>query len=414
MSWFEQNIDLWGEDIPWLSGVREKGMQAFKNVGMPNNKTEAWRFDYFKATELEGIKINTEPHECHCGGNCGCHKHALPFDAYEIKLCDGKPDVAHLNLPNGLIVKTLAEAIFDKEAQKYIGKSFEYEKFPFAALNTAYLEQGLFILLEKGIKLEKPLCLHYRTHGENQWQNVRNIIVAESDSEIVFIEDFKGKSGKYFNNIVNEIFVGANAKITHYTKINESADALHISLNSVNVRQDGCYESFCALAENRLTRQETLIKLQHCGAKANCDGIYRLHNNGVSSIATNVRHLAPQTCSNQVVKGVLDGKSKGVFQGQIHIAPNAQKVVGNQLHRALLLSDNAEVDCKPELEIFADDVKCSHGATSGDLDEEQLFYLQSRGIEYEAARQILINAYLAEVLQKIEDENIRDWLAETV
>ncbi|MCI7420251.1 MAG: SufD family Fe-S cluster assembly protein, partial [Alphaproteobacteria bacterium] len=121
---------------------------------------------------------------------------------------------------------------------------------------------------------------------------------------------------------------------------------------------------------------------------------------------------AAHTNSNQLIKGVLDGSSRGVFQGQIHIAPDAQQTEGYQLHRALLLSDNAEVDCKPELEIFADDVKCSHGATSGDLDKEQLFYMQTRGIALNDAKQILIEAYLNEALQKVENEQLREWLKE--
>ena len=127
-----------------------------------------------------------------------------------------------------------------------------------------------------------------------------------------------------------------------------------------------------------------------------------------------LRHLAAHTTSHQLVKGVLDGSSRGAFQGQIHIEPNAQQTEGYQLHRALLLSDNAEVDCKPELEIFADDVKCSHGATSGDLDKEQLFYMQTRGIALDDAKQILIEAYLNEALQKVENEQIREWLKETL
>ena len=136
----------------------------------------------------------------------------------------------------------------------------------------------------------------------------------------------------------------------------------------------------------------------------------RLYNDGHSDITTNIRHLAAHTFSNQLVKGVLDGNSRGVFQGQIHIAQNAQQTEGYQLHRALLLSDEAEVDCKPELEIFADDVKCSHGATSGDLDKEQLFYMQTRGIAFGEAKQILIEAYLDEALQKVENEQFCEWL----
>ena len=202
--------------------------------------------------------------------------------------------------------------------------------------------------------------------------------------------------------------------MTHYKRVKEAAPALHIALNSVVVRQNGKYNAFCAQGECRLARNESYIQLQQEGAEANANGAYRLYNNGHSDITTNIRHLAAHTFSNQLVKGVLDGNSRGVFQGQIHIAPNAQQTEGSQLHRALLLSDNAEIDCKPELEIFADDVKCSHGATSGDLDKEQLFYMQTRGIALDDAKQILIEAYLNEVLLKVENEQIRGWLKEAL
>ena len=166
--------------------------------------------------------------------------------------------------------------------------------------------------------------------------------------------------------------------------------------------------------ENALARHESYINLLQEGACAEVDGAYRLNESGVSDITTNIRHLAPHTISNQLIKGVVAGKAKGVFQGQIHIAPDAQQTEGHQLHRALLLSDEGEVDCKPELEIFADDVKCSHGATCGDLDKEQMFYMQSRGICLEDARKILIEAYLQEVLNKIDSPEIAAWFGKHI
>ncbi|MEE6208128.1 MAG: SufD family Fe-S cluster assembly protein, partial [Alphaproteobacteria bacterium] len=170
------------------------------------------------------------------------------------------------------------------------------------------------------------------------------------------------------------------------------------------------YKCFVAQKECTLARHESYIKLMQEGASAEVNGIYKLNSDGVSDITTNIRHLAPHTISNQLVKGVVDGHAKGVFQGQIHIAPDAEQTEGYQLHRALLLSDEGEVDCKPELEIFADDVKCSHGATCGDLDKEQLFYMQSRGINLEDAHRILIEAYLQEVLNKIDNSAVAEWI----
>lgn len=413
MSLTQQNIELWGEDMPWLVGLREKGAAAFEKNGLPNAKTEAWKYSYIKESVFNDLTIDCEPQQCSCHGECHCHDaDNLPFETIKIPVCNGKPDPEHAELPRGLIIKPLAEAIYDKEAQKYLNKSFENEQFPFAALNTAYLEQGLMIVAERNTVIEKPVLLSYHSHEQNLWQNVCNLIVLESGAQLTLLEDFSGDDEFYFNNIVNEIYIGNEAVLTHYKRVKEAAAALHIALNSVVVRQNGRYNAFCAQSECRLARSESYIQLQQEGAEANVNGAYRLYNDGHSDITTNIRHLAAHTNSNQLIKGVLDGSSRGVFQGQIHIAPDAQQTEGYQLHRALLLSDNAEVDCKPELEIFADDVKCSHGATSGDLDKEQLFYMQTRGIALNDAKQILIEAYLNEALQKVENEQLREWLKE--
>ena len=415
MSLTRQNIELWGGNIPLLVGLREKGLSAFERAGLPTAKTEAWKYSYIKESVFDDLIIDTEPHKCNCHGECHCFDtNNLPFKVIKVHFCNGKPDIEHLDTPRGLIIKPLIEAIYDKDAQKYLNKSLDIENFPFAALNTAYLEQGLMIVAERNTIIEKPILLAYHSHGQNLWQNVRNLIVLESGAQLTLLEDFSGDNEFYFNNIVNEIYVGNEAVLTHYKRVKESPSALHIALNSVIVRQNGRYNAFCAQSECRLARSESYVQLQQEGAEANVNGAYRLYNNGHSDITTNIRHLAAHTTSNQLVKGVLDGSSRGVFQGQIHIEPNAQQTEGYQLHRALLLSDNAEVDCKPELEIFADDVKCSHGATSGDLDKEQLFYMQTRGIALADAKQILIEAYLNETLLKIENQQIREWLKEAL
>lgn len=416
MDLLQQNINLWGDDIPWLAGLREKGRMAFQKTGWPTAKTESWKYSFFKQSELEDFVIRTEPCHNECHGECSCHlSHNLPFEVIEIPFCGGQPDTDHVSLPEGLTVKPLVEAVYDKEAQKYLNKSYDAENFPFAALNTAYLEQGLFIIVERNTRVTKPLLLSYHTHNaQNNWMNIHNIIVLESGAQLTLLEDFQGKDCHYFNNIVNEIFIGSSARLNHYKRVAEAQTAFHIALNSVIVRQKGCYNAFCAQSECRLARNESLVLLQQEEASANLNGAYRLYKDGHSDITANIRHLAEKTLSDQFVKGVLDGRSKGVFQGQIHIAPQAQKTEGYQLHRALLLSDDAEVDCKPELEIFADDVKCSHGAASGDLDKEQLFYMQTRGISRDDAKQILIEAYLNESLITVCDEQIRQWLAQVL
>lgn len=411
MALLEQNISLWGEDIPWLAALREKGRTAFGHSGLPHRRTEAWKYSFFAEEELQNPQIDITPH--HCDGECEHHKKS-PFGGVEVHVCNGRVIDEEFAAAEGLVIKSLVEAIFDGDVQKYLGKSFAMEDFPFAALNSACLEQGVFILCERGFSPQVPLYLHYHQHaGFNRFCNVRNVIVVENNAKLTLVEDFTAEDGaQYLHNQVNEIFVGRGACCNHYIRQSSVTGARHIRLNSVQVKEQGEYYSFYAGQECALTRQESFIRLLSAGAKAKVDGIYQIKHNGVSDITTNIRHLAAETTSEQTIKGVVDGCGKGIFQGQIHIAPDAQQTVGKQLHKALLLSDAGEVDCKPELEIYADDVQCSHGATCGDLDAEQLFYLQSRGIDEAKSRQILINAYFDEMLLSIDEIQIRQWISE--
>lgn len=404
-----KNVELWGNDIPWLAGFRDKNLSFFKKQGLPNAKTEEWKYSYLKDDIFSEFEFGDSQNQCN--EKCECHGHRHEeSDAYEINFCDGKLHGENFDFAEGIVVKPLVEALYDGDAKPYLSRNFNAELFPFAALNNAFLEQGVFICVERNVAANKPIRLNYRSHGNRKlFCNIHNIIVVEKGAELTVLEHYEGKNA-YFNNVVNELFIAGNANLNHYKKQEESAKAYHVALNAAAVKQDGKYNLFCRHKECEFARTETLVRLLEHGAETRVDGVYKTDISGVSDITTNIRHLAENTTSNQLVKGVLDGHGKGVFQGQIHIAKDAQKTSGNQLHRALLLSDSATVDCKPELEIFADDVKCSHGAASGDLDNEQLFYMQSRGIDLQTAKQILISAYLEEAYSHVADEKIVQWL----
>ena len=412
-----QNIKLIGADLPKLEALREKGRNSFLSQGLPTAKTEAWKYtrvreladDDFVMEETCGSDCSKEHSSCCCQDKC-----ALPFDAYEIHFCDGKLREAHFHLPEGVQALPLIDAVAENETTAFLNKSFEMQNFPFAALNTAYLEQGVFLRVESGVCLDKPLAFIHHSHGGvKRFANLRNIVVLETGAQATLIEvyQYSGEAkSEYCNNIVNEIFIGRQAVLRHYKIQSEALKAVHIALNAVKVRENGLYESFCRQKGANLARQETHVVLRESGAEAVVNAVYMMNGWATLDTTTDIEHLAQNTRSNQLVKGVVGGQAKGVFQGKIHIAPNAVQTEGYQLHKALLLSDEAEVDVKPELEIFADDVKCSHGATCGELDAEQLFYLQSRGIGAEEARQMLIEAFVDESFQMIKDDNIRHWM----
>lgn len=421
-----QKVELMGSDLPWLEGLREKGAVFFERQGLPTAKTEAWKYtrprdllaDDFILPPLEEEKENA----CTCGEHCTCGHHQregedFPLSAYVIDFENGALEhIAH-NLPRGVSIKPLIEAIYEDDGiRKYLNKSFDMEKNPFAALNTAYLEQGLFITIEKNMRLDKPLALVHHSFSchENLMFHLRNVIVLEegAKAEIVEYYNYSGnEKSRYFTNIVNEIYVGRHAELKHYKFQDEAFKAVHIAYNAVKVKGEGRYNGFCLQRGGNLARNETRLSLTEERAEAEINAAYIMNGWAVIDTTTDVEHLAPYTKSTQLVKGVVGGQAKGVFQGKIHIAPMAIKTEGAQLHKALLLTDEAEIDVKPELEIYNDDVKCSHGAASGELDADQLFYMRSRGIGEEEAKQILVDAYLQDVLEKINNQDIKDWLA---
>ncbi len=404
-----QNKPLIGEDVSWLRELRQKGHESFS---LPDAKTEYWRY-----TKLHDIR-NTD------------YVMDVPFykvkpvnvglEGYILYFLNGSFSPQHSNLPQGVEVMPLIEAVFTvPEAQKYLGKIADAKIHPFAALNQAYLNEGIYIKIEKNIELKKPLILVHHTHneGESLFYNLHNLIVLEENAKASLLEyyTYSGQiKSRYFGNHVNEIILAKGAGLNHYKFQDEAFYAVHIALSCAEVDEGAAYSHFCFQKGANLGRDETHIRLLAQGAAANIAAAYKMEGWATLDTTTEIEHLAPQTYSNQLIKGVVGGEAKGVFQGKIHIAPGAVKTEGHQLHKALLLSDNAETDCKPELEIYADDVQCSHGAATGELDKEQLFYMLSRGIGEDEARQILVEAFLDDVLEKLPSAEIREWMKSRV
>lgn len=434
-----QNKKLIGETIPWLAALREKGMEAFRQNGVPTAKTEDWKYTKPRDLNADDFVMQDSDYcecggDCHCGHqyeagekcDCGCHHQNpvqfldLPFAAYVIHFENGLFVPEHNHLPRGVTVLPLIEAIKNSEtAHKNLGRLIDLQKNPFAALNTAYLEEGVLIEVEKETVLDQPLLLinHTQVQEQNLFYNLRYLVVLESGAKADLIEYYHysgAPKSRYFANIAAEIFLGRGACLNHYKLQAEAFKANHVAFTVAQVKADAAYHNFCFQKGANIGRNEVQVRLTEKCASANVDAAYKMSGWATLDTTTLIEHLSPQTFSDQLVKGVVDGDAKGVFQGKIHISPNSVAAEGHQLHRALLLSDNAEIDCKPELEIFADDVKCSHGAASGELDEEQLFYMRSRGIDEDEARQMLVEAFLDDVLLKISNEQVRGWLKSVV
>ena len=396
---------------PVLEGLRQKGKTSFANQGIPTPKNESFKYTKFRELNLDNFVFAKQEHH-----QCTCHKQTniLGFDAYEVVFCNGNLCHRHFHTPDKIEIISLIDAIKDKAVQKYLNKSFDMNGFPFAALNTSYLEQGLFIRVAKDYVADKPIALIYHVNSDNKYFcNIHNVIVLESNANVDLVEYYYHTGdikAEYFNNIVNEFFISKNATLNHYKVQNDAFKAFHIALNVANVKLQAKYESFCLQKGANLARNETIVNLLEEKAQTEVNGAYVINGWANIDTTTQIRHLHSDTSSSQLVKGVAGGYAKGVFQGKIHIAPNADKTNGYQLHKALLISDEASINVKPELEIFADDVKCYHGSTCGEIDKEQMFYLRSRGISEQNAKQILIEAFINELFDKLKNSSIIKWL----
>lgn len=404
-----QHVELLGENIPWLKEFRDQAKEAFVASGVPNAKTEAWKYT------KPNMFLNND-FVCNTKGQVINYSPELSLDAYKICFVNGVFTPSISEFPDEIEVLPLIEAImFQPDLREKIGNLAKVTEHPFAALNGFYTNEGIYVRIPKDYKLAKPLAIIYHSEVDDLHLmfNLHNLIVLDEGAQAEILEyyNYRGiQKSLYFNNIVNEIYIGKNALLQHYKAQFEAFKAVHLALNSVEVKEGGFYKSFCLQKGADLARNESLVNLCEEGAKAEVNAAYMMNGWATIDTTTDIKHLAPETFSEQLVKGVVGDQSKGVFQGRIHIAPNAIKTKGYQQHRALLLSDDAEVDVKPELEIFADDVQCSHGSACGQIDAEQLFYMQSRGLSEDDAKKILIDAYIKEVIAKVDNEKISGWI----
>jgi Fe-S cluster assembly protein SufD len=281
------------------------------------------------------------------------------------------------------------------------------DRDPMVALNTMLAEDGAVLSVPAGRDLGVVFLSQSGIDGTSA--HPRHMIRLAEGARLTLI-DLSSGSGCYLQNPVFEVHVADGAVLTHVRVQNDGVDAFHMATIYAAVAAGGTYDSFTLNLGGRISRTEMHARLDGPGAVAHLNAAQLLRGSQHADFTTVVRHAAPKGTSRQTVRNVLDGRSRGVFQGRIEVARGAQGTDGYQMNRALLLSPDAEVDTKPELEIFADDVKCSHGATVGELDAEQLFYLRSRGIPDSEARSILVRAFLAEALDPVTNETARDLL----
>ncbi len=366
----------------WLSDARQHAAAGF---AVPTQKVEAWK--YTGLNSLKNVDFS--------GGS----ETSITIDT-------------NGDLPDGVKLLRFAEAV--AEMPDVIEAHFAptgVNVLPFPALNTAMTEDGYVLIVDDGVTVDGLIDI---TFLSNSISHPRNLILAGANSKATILQRHISNGAGAFTNALTKLTLGAGAEVGFYRLQNESADAHHISTVDVQLDKEAQFNNYTLTLGGKLSRNEIHVALTGSGGEAKVDGGYLLAEDQHGDTTTYIDHMAADTSSTQTYKGVLDDKAQGVFAGRIKIHPDAQRVEGRQLSRALLLSQDASVNTKPELEIHADDVKCSHGATAGELGEDSLFYLRSRGIPERRARHMLIEAFVAEGLAEIGSESVRDLLGAEV
>jgi len=391
-------------------GAKNQAFELLKGLEFPTRKTEDWRYtsvkkilkkQYIQFNEAEQIDLSNE---------------IVPsLDAYNIVLVNGvySKELSHVDFPDEVVIDTFPKALeeyFSLIHSTFNGIAKNNEEV-FTALNTSYFHEGVFIHIPKKVKLEKSIHVIHVNTKSNVVSNVRLLIVADEFSEVGVVQSFASVNAmECLTNSVTEVFVKENAKVVIDKLQSEEPKNNLISTVQVNQKANSTFKINTATVSGDFVRNGVNIDVDGENCTSEMNGLYM--QKGIQHVDnhTKISHLKPNCTSFELYKGVLRGKSTGVFNGKVIVAVDAQKIEAYQQNKNIILSREATMNAKPELEIFADDVKCSHGTTTGQFDEEAIFYLQTRGISKESAKKLLIEAFADEVIDKVDSEELRIWI----
>ena len=402
-----------------IGRMRDEALSRFLASGFPTTKHEEWRF-----TSVEKIATRTF---ALAGGAAASARHAdiSPFELPDVfgatlVFVDGRyaPALSKVGaLAAGAQVGSLADyaAGHTGTLEQYLGHVAPFDRQPFVALNTAFFADGAFVHLPARTVLDKPIHLQFISTGVTNGVSTLNdprphligahprvLIVMGEQSQGAVVESYAGPAGaEYFTNVVTEVVMGEQSVLDHYKLQHESNQAFHVGAIYVKAARSANCSSHSISLGGALVRNDVVAVLGGEGGHCTLNGLYLVDGQRHVDNHTTIDHAMPNCDSREIYKGILAGKARGVFNGKIIVRPDAQKTDAKQTNRALLLSEDAQINSKPELEIFANDVKCTHGAAVGQLDKDAVFYLRSRGIGLVEARHVLIHAFAGDVLNKL-------------
>ena len=403
LTFYKQQASARFSTLPWLLRIQEKALADFTRIGFPVRSLEDWKYtvvdpflqqQFFSELHAETTALST-------------HALPVPVEQHLIALINGMvvgTDALAASLPAGVVIQPLSQAVVEHadKIKPYLSRILQ-QQHGFQALNTDMLNCGLFIYLPKGVSITTPLVLSHWQDKTNQAMHVRHLVL---------LDDYQGDANScYFTNTITEAYLAEQAKLTHYKVQRESKLAYHIGHLAIKQAAGSQFDSHSFSVGGKLVRSDINIELHESNAQCLMNGLYMPTDLQHMDHHTVVTHEAPNCRSEQDYKGILSGHSRAVFNGRVIVAKGAQHTQAKQQNKNLLLSKNTEIDTKPQLEIFADDVVCTHGATVGQLDEEALFYLATRGIERAEAIRYLVQAFTIENVRLIASGELAEWIS---
>jgi Fe-S cluster assembly protein SufD len=397
---------------PLAAGHRREAREAFQRLGLPEKKAEEYK--HTPLTRLLQKNFNFE-------SRSGTSKlDATPFfvpglDSYVVVLVNGIFAREQSQLPDETItVTSLSEAVESGNliASAHLGRYADVSKDAFVAWNAASWNNGVFVHVPKRVVLDKPIVIYHVHDAASQVISAsRNLIVVDKEGIATIIEKYDSSgSSNHFSNNITEAVVAENATLNLYAIQNDPGNRFQFAHTQIHQLRDSRVNTYTFTLDGKVVRNNLYLSLDGEGIESHMYGLYLLSGDTLADNHTVVDHRQPNSFSNEIYKGVMDDRSKGVFNGKIYVRPHAQKTNAFQANRNILLSDDAAVNTKPQLEIWADDVKCSHGCTSGQLDEEALFYLRTRGIHEETARAMMLYAFAGEILENVGHPDLKAYL----
>ena len=393
----------------WVRRLRKRAMERFTQLGFPTSRLEEWKF----TSVMPIVRTRFQP-AAENGRDTG--RAAMRAPTPRLVFVNGRhaPDLSNLEgLPACIKCMSLSAAMKRGEAavEEHLARYADYQDHAFAALNTAFLEDGAFVEIPKGTVLLKPLYLVFVSTASDDRPAMihpRNLILVGSESQASIVETYLGAgNGTYFNNAVTELATGESAVVEHYKLQEENERAFHVATAQFQQARSTSLTAHSVALGGALVRNDVNSVLGGEGAECVLNGLYVTRGEQHVDNHTVLDHAKPHCGSREYYKGILDGRSSAVFNGGIVVRKDAQKTDAIQSNKNLLLSEEAVINTKPQLQIWADDVRCTHGATIGQLDSEAVFYLRSRGIAHEEARRLLTYAFANDVIGRMKVEPIR-------